>query len=159
VASGVSVGFATSGGELVLDDAPAFSATISGMHDASEKVDLGGFAYGATEKVSWTEAGNKTSGVLTITDGAKTAKLSLVGSYVTSNFVLSSDGAGGTLVVDPPVPAAAANSNANVASFVQAMASFAGGQTANAASRFSPATNPFNEAILTAGATSSAAHR
>jgi len=160
VASGVSVNFATSGGELVLDDAPAFSGTIAGMHDASEHVDLGGFAYSSTEKVSWTEAGNKTSGVLSITDGAKTAKLSLVGSYVTSNFVLSSDGAGGTLVVDPPVPVAAANSNANLASFVQAMASFAAdAQTANAASRFTPATNLFNEAILTAGATSSAAHR
>ncbi|HEV2337057.1 MAG TPA: hypothetical protein VGS13_16240, partial [Stellaceae bacterium] len=43
------------------------------------------------------------SGTLTVTSGAHTAKLTLLGSYVTSRFTLTSDGSGGTLVTDPPV--------------------------------------------------------
>ncbi|HEV2335902.1 MAG TPA: hypothetical protein VGS13_10425, partial [Stellaceae bacterium] len=42
------------------------------------------------------------SGTLTVTSGAHTAKLTLLGSYVTSRFTLTSDGSGGTLVTDPP---------------------------------------------------------
>jgi autotransporter passenger strand-loop-strand repeat protein len=161
VANGVAISFATSGGELVLGDAPAFSGTIAGMHDSSERVDLGGFDYSSSEKISWTEAANNTSGVLTIVDGSKTAKLALVGSYVKGNFVLSADGAGGTIVVDPVVQPPATKVHANSLTIVQAMASFgAEGQTAVDSSRFAAAAPIFlGEPVLSPGATSSAGHR
>ena len=40
----------------------------------------------------------RTSGTRTVVDGAKTATLSLLGSYVTSDFALSTDSHGGTFV-------------------------------------------------------------
>ena len=39
---------------------------------------------------------------LTVTDGTHTANIALLGNYLASTFVASSDGHGGTLVVDPP---------------------------------------------------------
>jgi hypothetical protein len=88
---------------------------ISGFNLTSQEIDLGGYAYSTSETVSWTEAPSNTSGTLTVTDGAKVANLTLLGSYVTSNFDLSTDSQGGTLVTDPPVAAAR---------FAQAMAAF-----------------------------------
>ena len=60
--------------------------------------DLGGFAFSAGETRSFTEAGSLTSGTLTVVDGGQTANLTLLGNYVTSNFVLSNDWHGGTFV-------------------------------------------------------------
>jgi hypothetical protein len=39
--------------------------------------------------------------VLTVTDGTNTAHITLMGNYTASTFTVSSDGAGGTKVVDP----------------------------------------------------------
>jgi len=132
VAAGQTISFTASGGDLVLDNLAAFSANISGMATSKEKIDLGGFTFGAGETVSWVEAGGGTSGTLTVVDGAKTATLTLLGSYVTSDFSLSNDGIGGTFVVDPPgasasTAAATSTAVAGVANFTQAMAAF--GQT------------------------------
>jgi hypothetical protein len=44
--------------------------------------------------------------VLTVTDGTHTAKITLVGDYTGSTFTVSSDGHGGTKVVDPTVAVA-----------------------------------------------------
>jgi autotransporter passenger strand-loop-strand repeat protein len=104
IGAGLGVTFSGSGGVLVLDNLSAFAGEIAGMSNPSQMLDLGGFAYGTGETVSWTEAASNTSGTLTVTDGAKVAKLTLLGSYVTSNFTLSTDNAGGTYVVDPPAP-------------------------------------------------------
>ena len=58
----------------------------------------------------WVEAGNpqtptysgsSSGGTLTVTDGTHTAKIALLGNYLASTFVTSSDGHGGTAVVDP----------------------------------------------------------
>jgi autotransporter passenger strand-loop-strand repeat protein len=116
VASGAIVAFYRSGGVLALADPSAFAGQISGLTQSSQKIDLTGFAYGAGETVSWTEAAGNTSGTLTITDGAQVASLTLLGDYVTSNFTLASDAQSGTYVVDPP-------SLAGAHAFVQAMAS------------------------------------
>jgi autotransporter passenger strand-loop-strand repeat protein len=105
IGAGSTVTFSGSGGRLVLDDPASFAGHIAGLNLPSQLVDLSGFAYSSAETRSWTEAANNTSGTLTVTDGAKTATLTLLGSYVTSNFTLSSDGAGGTLIVDPPIRA------------------------------------------------------
>ena len=42
-------------------------------------------------------------GAATVTDGAHTVRLAMLGSYVAANFHLADDNHGGTLVFDPPV--------------------------------------------------------
>jgi hypothetical protein len=46
--------------------------------------------------------GTSTGGVLTVSDGSHTANIALLGNYIASTFTVSSDGHGGTYVVDPP---------------------------------------------------------
>jgi hypothetical protein len=69
------------------------------------RLDLADIAF-----VSSTEAtfsGTRSGGVLTVTDGAHTAHIALAGDYRDSTFVASSDGKGGTIVVDPSAGTAA----------------------------------------------------
>jgi len=111
-ASGQTLSFtSTAVAVLELNNLSGFAAAIAGMTTSNQKLDLGGFAYSSSESVAWSQSG--TSGTLTVTDGAQVANLTLIGAYTTSNFVLSDDGHGGTIVVDPPV-----------AGFAQTMASF-----------------------------------
>ena len=100
-------------GVLELDNLAGFAAEISGMSQATQQVDLGGFTFSAGETVSWAQTG--TSGTLTVVDGAKVAGLSLIGTFTASNFALSDDGHGGTFVADPRA--------ATAAGFAQAIAS------------------------------------
>jgi hypothetical protein len=90
VASGQEVLF-VGHGDLALYDLAAFHATIGG-YSTGDEFDLGGFAFSAGETRSFA------SGTLTVVDGSKTATLSLLGSYVTSDFALSTDSHGGTFV-------------------------------------------------------------
>ena len=122
VAAGATVAFSGSGGLLVLDDTSAFEGDISGLADASQKVELAGFAYSTSETVSFTEAASNTSGVLTVHDGVLTAALTLVGSYATGDFTLAKGPGGSTYVYDPP-PAAPV---AGAAQMVHAIAVFTG---------------------------------
>ena len=48
--------------------------------------------------------GNANGGTLTITGGTHTANIALEGNYLSSGWTLSSDGHGGTIVVDPAAP-------------------------------------------------------
>jgi autotransporter passenger strand-loop-strand repeat protein len=100
---------------LELDNLPGFQAKISGLTGPTDKIDLGGFTFSSGgESVGWAQSG--TSGTLTVTDGAKVAHLTLIGTYTSSSFNLSNDGHGGTFVADPPTPSAAG--------FAQALAGF-----------------------------------
>ena len=121
VAAGATVAFSGSGGLLVLDDASAFEGDISGLADASQKIELAGFAYSTSETVSFTEAASNTSGVLTVHDGARTAALTLVGSYATIDFTLAKGPGGSTYIYDPP----AASAVSGPAPLAQAVAAFA----------------------------------
>ncbi|HZZ88111.1 MAG TPA: hypothetical protein VFE13_07220, partial [Caulobacteraceae bacterium] len=103
MAAGQAVKFAGSG-VLELDNLPGFAAKISGLSAPAEKIDLGGFAFGAGETRTWTQSGG--SGTLVVRDGGKTATLTLIGAYATSDFHLANDGHGGTYVADHgPAPA------------------------------------------------------
>jgi hypothetical protein len=53
--------------------------------------------------------GTSTGGVLTVTDGSHTANIALIGDYLSSTWTLSSDGHGGTFVVDPPATSSVLN--------------------------------------------------
>jgi hypothetical protein len=46
--------------------------------------------------------GDSTGGTLAVSDGKHSANIALLGNYMASVFVASSDGHGGTSVVDPP---------------------------------------------------------
>ena len=96
--SAQSVTFAGTTGTLKLEDPQAFTGLVSGLSGA-DAIDLSGFAYGAN--VTATYLGNATGGTLTVTDGAETARIALSGNYLSSTWTLSSDGKGGTVVVDP----------------------------------------------------------
>ena len=98
-ASSQAVTFEGATGTLKLDDAPAFTGHISGLTGA-DAIDLADISYGANTKASF--SGNANGGTLTVTDGTQTANIALLGNYLTSGWTLSSDGHGGTVVVDPP---------------------------------------------------------
>jgi hypothetical protein len=116
VGSGQTVLFAADTGSLVLDSGHSFAATIEGFV-SGDKIDLAGFALkGAT--VSFTENAAKTSGVLKVTSGAKTASFALLGDYLASAFQLSPFSPAGLAITYLPAPAASS-------AMSQAMASFA----------------------------------
>ena len=102
--SSESVAFLSkSTGELVLDQAPSFSGSISGL-GTTQSIDLTDINFAAGVKISYSSNNrNNTSGVLTVTDGTNTAHLQMVGTYTLANFKVESDGAGGTLLSDPTV--------------------------------------------------------
>ena len=83
--SAQSVTFAGSTGTLKLDDPQGYAGVISGLSGA-DAIDLSGFAYGAN--VTATYSGNASGGTLTVTDGAKTAKIALSGDYLSSGWTL-----------------------------------------------------------------------
>jgi hypothetical protein len=90
---------------LQLDDSQHFNGLISGFA-IPDQLDLRDIVYGSNTTVAFAEAPSNTSGTLTVTDGIHSANLTLLGQYVTGNFNFTSDGAGGTIVTDPPVPLA-----------------------------------------------------
>ncbi len=101
-------------------------------------LDLGDIAFGGATAASF--SGTMSSGVLTVTDGTHTAKIRLSGDYLGLTFAVSSDGHGGTSVVDSSTP----GSDTRVDAFVAAMAGFgapAGTAVAGAVHQMSRETN------------------
>jgi hypothetical protein len=87
---------------LKLDNPLTFSGEIfgftgNGTLSGSDQIDLKGINYNTVQD-------SYANGVLTVTDGADTVHLSFSGSYSLDNFKFASDGNGGTVVYDPPVP-------------------------------------------------------
>jgi hypothetical protein len=97
-ASAQAVIFEGTNGTLRLDDASAFAGQVSGLTGA-DAIDLADISDGANTKATF--SGNADGGTLTVTNGSQTANITLLGDYLTSGWTLSSDGHGGTLVVDP----------------------------------------------------------
>jgi hypothetical protein len=99
--------FAGAQGTLRLDHSLAFTGFISAFR-GQDGIDLRDVAFSAQTTLGYTttsynsDNGDPTGGRLTVSDGTHTANLALVGNYMASSFVISSDGNGGTLVTDPP---------------------------------------------------------
>jgi autotransporter passenger strand-loop-strand repeat protein/probable HAF family extracellular repeat protein len=101
-ASTANVTFASGGsGTLKLDDSAAFTGLISGFGGA-DHIDLADITFGAGTALGYTPNSHNTGGTLTANDGSHIASIGLLGQYMSSQFVKSSDGHGGTLVSDPP---------------------------------------------------------
>ncbi|WP_426424846.1 VPS10 domain-containing protein [Bradyrhizobium genosp. A] len=98
-----TVSFAGATGKLVLDQSTKFSGSLGGQLTTTNFIDLRDVTAGAGATVSYT--GNNSPGKLSVSDGTNIAKFALSGNYSLGNFIVSSDGNGGTLLVDPPLPA------------------------------------------------------
>jgi hypothetical protein len=107
-ASNAAVKFVGATGTLILDQSAAFSGQINnltgnGNLNGSDQLDLKDIVFAAGVTDSYT--GNSSGGVLTVSDAQNhVAHIALTGNYIGSTFSLSSDGHGGTVVVDPVVP-------------------------------------------------------
>ncbi|MGD0762999.1 MAG: hypothetical protein ABR929_07385 [Roseiarcus sp.] len=90
-------------GTLRLDNSSisseAFHGDITGFA-SGDRIDLSDVAYVASgaSKTTRGYVGDTVNGVLTVTEGADTTTLWMIGDYTSSPFSLSSDGHGGTLV-------------------------------------------------------------
>jgi hypothetical protein len=96
-------------GELVINKAADFTGTITGFTgdgtpSNSDLIDLKDINFGSLNKENYIENGAGTGGTLTLSDGTRTASINFSGNYAFENFKFASDGHGGTLVIDPPVP-------------------------------------------------------
>ena len=96
-------------GELVIDKAADFTGLITrfsgnGTTSNSDLIDLKDINFGNLNKESYVENHAGTGGTLTLSAGTQTASINFSGSYTLQNFKFASDGHGGTLVIDPPVP-------------------------------------------------------
>ncbi|HWE74969.1 MAG TPA: hypothetical protein VG328_17545, partial [Stellaceae bacterium] len=98
--AGGQIDFTAAGGTLRIDSAGTFGGVISGF-GIPGGIDLSTIAFGSSTTATWSQGTG--SGTLTVTNGASTANLTLLGNYVTANFHVQTDGATGTLVTDPPV--------------------------------------------------------
>jgi 20S proteasome alpha/beta subunit len=95
------VTFNASTGTLKLDNSSSFSGTVVGMN-AQDTLDLADINFAAHQQPVFLDG--TSGGTLSITDGTHTANIALLGSYMASTFIASSDGHGGTYIVDPSAP-------------------------------------------------------
>ncbi len=95
-----NVSFNGSAGRLELGQSVGYTGVVSGFsHTGGTSFDLDDIAF--TKSTTASYSGNKNSGVLTVTDGVHIAHIKLTGDYTSAAFNVSSDGHGGTVVVDP----------------------------------------------------------
>jgi hypothetical protein len=95
-----AVTFNDSTGTLKLDHSSSFAGTVAGM-GAQDTLDLADINFATLQQPIF--SGNTSGGMLNVTDGTHTANIALLGNYMASTFVTSSDGHGGTYIVDPSV--------------------------------------------------------
>jgi autotransporter passenger strand-loop-strand repeat protein len=87
-------------GTLTLDASIDFGGLVAGFAKP-DRIDLKDISFvSGTTWETFTEAASLTSGTLTVSDGMHAANITLLGQYVTANFLLASDGHGGTLVTE-----------------------------------------------------------
>ena len=94
-----AVTFSGSTDTLQLDNSSSFSGTVAGLAD-QDTIDLRDINFASLQTPNY--SGNSTAGTLSVTDGLHAANIALLGNYIASAFVASSDGHGGTMIVDPP---------------------------------------------------------
>jgi autotransporter passenger strand-loop-strand repeat protein len=106
-----------SGGIVIntLDSGGAVNIS-SGGATKPDQLDLKDIAFGTGTSATFTPASGGTSGTLTVTDGAHTANIELLGQYTAGQFTATSDNNGGTIISDPPPGVAASEPTAVLAS-------------------------------------------
>jgi hypothetical protein len=84
-------------GTLKLVDSFDFSGIVSGFNQANH-LDLVDVAFGAGTAVSYVENQAGTGGTLSVTDGAHTVNVALLGQYSADGFTTAADDTSGTLL-------------------------------------------------------------
>jgi hypothetical protein len=92
------VDFISNLGILKLDASSSCTGTVAGM-SGQDTIDFADINPTTVGQPSY--SGTSSGGTLTVTDGTHTANIALLGNYLASTFVASSDGHGGTSVIDP----------------------------------------------------------
>jgi hypothetical protein len=92
-----NVQFAADTGTLKLGDAQHFAGLISGF-SGQDVLDLADIAFSPNMSLGYAANTNNSGGNLTVNDGTHVASLALLGNYMASSFVASSDGHGGTFI-------------------------------------------------------------
>jgi hypothetical protein len=88
------------GGGLFLAQSVNYGGLIAGFSTTgTDSLELGDIAYDGSTRATY--SGTTSGGVLTVTDGVDTAHIRFEGNYTASTFTASSDGHGGTIIVDP----------------------------------------------------------
>jgi hypothetical protein len=72
---------------------------VSGF-GAQDVIDLPGIAFDAQTTLGYLADSNQTGGTLSLTDGAQSAKIALLGNYMASSFAVASDNHGGTMITE-----------------------------------------------------------
>jgi hypothetical protein len=118
--------FAGATGTLELARSQGYSGTVAGFsRTGGDTLDLGDIRFVSAGEARF--SGTAAGGVLTVTDGAHTARIRLAGDYLASTFVASSDGHGGTMVTTSQ----AANA-ASLHQFIAAAATLGAGAAGSA---------------------------
>ncbi len=94
-----NVNFTGTTGVLELAQSQSYTGKVRGFSlTGGTSLDLTDIGFVNAGEATF--SGDKVSGVLTVTDGTHTAHLTLIGDYIGSAFVASSDGHGGVSIVD-----------------------------------------------------------
>jgi hypothetical protein len=88
---------AASAGTLQLDQSANFTGTISGFAQG-DTIDLTDIGFGNNSTLSFAASDTGTEGILTVGNGSHTAVLALAGPHATSDFQMTADGLGATLI-------------------------------------------------------------
>jgi hypothetical protein len=89
--------FAADTGTLKLNNSATFAGTVAGMTE-NDIIDFADIDPTKMQAPSYT--GDTSGGTLSVTDGTHTANIGLLGNYMASTFATSSDGHGGTNLVN-----------------------------------------------------------
>ena len=97
-----NVTFTGTSGTLDLAQSQGYAGSVTGFAQAGGTfIDLRDISFVSSGEATF--SGTTTSGTLKVTDGTRTANITLIGNYTGSAFVAQSDGHGGTLVHDPSI--------------------------------------------------------
>jgi large repetitive protein len=96
-ASSATTSFADATGELKLDQSANFAGAISGF-TTGDSLDLDDFVFGTNTTLGFSENSAGTGGTLTVSDGAHTANLNLLGQYTAAGFADAAGQNGGALI-------------------------------------------------------------
>ncbi len=114
-------------GELVLAQSQGYTGTVTGFSTIGMSTfDLEDINFSESTTATYVPTNGKQpflGGVLTVTDGAHSATIKLVGNYSHSTFTVTADGSGGTLVSDT---VAAKAQTVSIHTLTTAMASLGG---------------------------------
>jgi hypothetical protein len=103
VYSAAAISFIGSSGTLQAENSAGFTGQIAGF-SGQDQIDLRDVVFSPQTTVRYAAEPANTDGRLTVGEDGQTANLALLGNYAETQFAVSGDGYGGTLVTLQPAP-------------------------------------------------------